>query len=136
MLDPYGQQREYLGSGWAFPLQLNLQGGLKFSSEDEKVKESIWIILRTSLGERVYRPNFGCRLSELAFAPLNNDTLLQIRIYVTEALEVWEPRIILNDVRADPDPIRGKVDIIIKYKLKDYPDLYSFVYPFYLTSVQ
>ncbi|WP_257237110.1 GPW/gp25 family protein [Nostoc sp. 'Peltigera malacea cyanobiont' DB3992] len=74
-----------LGRGWAFPLQLNLQGGVKFSSEDEKVKESIWIILRTSLGERVYRPNFGCRLSELAFAPLNSDTLLQIRIYVTEA---------------------------------------------------
>ncbi|MEH2421057.1 MAG: GPW/gp25 family protein [Nostoc sp.] len=136
MPDPYGQQREYLGRGWTFPLQLNLQGGVKFSSEDEKVKESIWIILRTSLGERVYRPNFGCRLSELAFAPLNSDTLLQIRMYVTEALEVWEPRIILNDVRADPDPIRGRVDIIIKYKLKDYPDVYSFVYPFYLVSAE
>jgi hypothetical protein len=138
MSDPvyYGQEREYLGKGWAFPLQLNLQGGIQFSSDSEKVRESIWIILRTSPGERLYRPDFGCRLSELAFAPLNSDTLLQIRIYVTEALEVWEPRIILHDVRTDTDPIRGRVDIIIRYKLKDYPDLYSFVYPFYLTSAE
>ena len=136
MLDLYGQQKEYLGQGWGFPLQLNVQGGIKFSSEDEKVRQSIWIILRTSPGERVYRPTFGCRLSELAFAPMNSETLLQIRIYVTEALEVWEPRIVLDDVRAEPDPILGKVDILIKYKLKDYPDVYSFVYPFYLISAE
>ncbi len=136
MSDPvyYGTERDYLGRGWAFPLQLNVQGGIQFSSDSEKVRESIWIILRTSPGERLYRPNFGCRLSELAFAPLNSDTLLQIRIYVTEALEVWEPRITLHNVRTEPDPVRGRVDIIIKYKLKDYPDLYSFVYPFYLVS--
>ncbi len=132
----YGHQQEYLGRGWSFPLQINVQGGINFSSEDEKVRESIWIILRTSPGERVYRPTFGCRLSELAFAPMNSDTLLQIRIYVTQALEVWEPRIVLDDVRAEPDPILGKVDILIKYKLKDYPDVYSFVYPFYLISAE
>lgn len=130
----YNKPREYLGRGWAFPLQLNLQGGIQFSSEEQKVKESIWIILRTSVGERVYRPNFGSRLSELAFAPMNSETLLQIRIYVLEALEVWEPRIIIDEVRTDADPVRGKVDIIVNYKLKDYPDTYSLVYPYYLLS--
>ena len=135
MPDPlYGKQREYLGKGWTFPLQLNLQGGIQFSSEDQKVKESIWIILRTGVGERVYRPNFGSRLSELAFAPMNSETLLQIRIYVLEALEVWEPRIIVDEVRTDADPVRGKVDIIINYRLKKYHDIYSLVYPFYLLS--
>ena len=130
----YDKPREYLGRGWAFPLQLNLQGGIKSSSEEQKIRESIWIILRTSVGERVYRPNFGSRLSELAFAPMNSETLLQIRIYVLEALEVWEPRIIIDEVRTDADPVRGKVDIIVNYKLKDYPDIHSLVYPYYLLS--
>ena len=135
MPDPlYSQQREYLGKGWTFPLQLNLQGGIQFSSQDQKVKESIWIILRTGVGERVYRPNFGSRLSELVFAPMNSETLQQIRIYVLEALEVWEPRIIVDKVYTDADPVRGKVDIIVKYRLKNYPDIYSLVYPFYLLS--
>ncbi|MBD2343790.1 GPW/gp25 family protein [Anabaena subtropica] len=128
------QQNAYLGKGWAFPLQLNLQGGINFSNEEQKVKESIWIILRTGVGERVYRPDFGSRLSELAFAPLNSDTLLRIRIYVLEALESWEPRIIINEVLTEPDPIRGRVDINIKYRLKKYSDIHNFVYPFYLLA--
>jgi hypothetical protein len=128
------QPYEHLGTGLSFPLQTNVQGGLKLSAEAQKVKESIWLILRTDLGERVYRPDFGCRLSELAFAPLNNDTLLRIRIYVLEALQKWEPRIEVDEVRADPDTIAGRVNIIIDYRLKSHPDPYSFVYPFYLVS--
>lgn len=125
------EQQNYLGTGLSFPLQTNVQGGLKLSAEAQKVKESIWLILRTDLGERVYRPDFGCRLSELAFAPLNNDTLLRIRLYVLEALQTWEPRIEVDEVRADPDTT-GRVDIIVNYRLKSCPDPYSFVYPFYL----
>ncbi len=125
---------KYLGTGLSFPLQSNVQGGLKLSSEAQKVKEAIWLILRTDLGERVYRPDFGCRLSELAFAPINHDTLLRIRIYVLEALKKWEPRIDVDEVRADPDTIAGRVNIVIDYRLKSHPDLYSFVYPFYLGS--
>ncbi|MBD2207060.1 GPW/gp25 family protein [Calothrix sp. FACHB-1219] len=128
----YGQPRDYLGTGWAFPLRLNLQGGIQLTSEEEKVRESIWIILRTGVGERVYRPNFGSRLSELAFAPMNNDTLIQIRLYVLEALEVWEPRITIDRVITEPDPVRGRVNINIIYRLKDNPDINNFVYPFYL----
>ncbi|MBD2195874.1 MULTISPECIES: GPW/gp25 family protein [Calothrix] len=128
----YGQPRDYLGTGWAFPLRLNLQGGIQLTSEEEKVRESIWIILRTGVGERVYRPNFGSRLSELAFAPMNNDTLIQIRMYVLEALEVWEPRITVDRVVTEPDPVRGRVNINIIYRLKDNPDINNFVYPFYL----
>lgn len=129
-----GQERGYLGQGLTFPLQLNVQGGLQFSSAVQKVKESIWIILRTSLGERMYRPDFGSRLSELAFEPLNSSTMIQIRMYVVEALEIWEPRIEIDRVETEPDPVRGRVDIIINYRLKEYPELYSFVYPFYLVS--
>ncbi len=128
------QPHEYLGTGLSFPLQNNVQGGLKLSSEAQKVKESVWLILRTGLGERLYRPNFGCRLSELAFAPLNNDTLLRIRLYVLEALQTWEPRIDIDEVRADPEPETGCVSITIDYRLKSHPDPYSFVYPFYLVS--
>jgi uncharacterized protein len=126
--------QEYLGTGLTFPLQSNVQGGLQLSSEAQKIRESIWLILRTDLGERLYRPNFGCRLSELAFAPLNNDTLLRIRLYVLEALQTWEPRIDIDEVRADPEPETGRVNIVVDYRLKSHPDPFSFVYPFYLVS--
>lgn len=128
------EERPYLGTGWSFPLSMSLQGGVQLSSEEKKVEESIWIILRTGMGERVYRPSFGSRLSELVFAPMNSETLLLIRIYVLEALEIWESRIIIDEVLTEPDPIQGKVRIIINYRLKNRPDIHSFVYPFYLLS--
>ncbi len=128
------QPQRHLGTGLAFPIKVNVQGGLQLSSEAQKVKESIWLILRTDVGERLYRPTFGCRLSELAFAPMNSDTLLRIRIYVQEALETWEPRIVLDEVRTETDSIRGRINIIIDYHLKAHPDPYSFVYPFYLVT--
>ncbi len=126
------QQKAYLGTGWASPLRVNLQGSIQLSSAERNIEESIWIILRTDLGERVYRPDFGSRLSELAFAPMNTQTLLLIRLYVQEALEMWEPRIVIDTVRTDPDPVRGRVDILIEYHPKDTHDTRSLVYPFYL----
>ena len=128
----YPPQENYIGAGLGFPLQVNVQGGIQLSTGTPNIEESIVIILRTDLGERVYRPNFGSRLSELVFEPMNVQTLMLIRLYVEQALEMWEPRIILKEVRADPDPIRGRVDIEIVYQPKNSLDTRSLVYPFYL----
>ncbi|OKH39742.1 baseplate protein [[Phormidium ambiguum] IAM M-71] len=124
--------RPYLGQGLRFPLQVNKQGNLDLSIEENSVRESIYIILLTQLGERVYRPDFGCRLSELTFAPMNSETLMLMRIYVRQALEMWEPRIILNEVLAEPDPAEGRVNILISYRLQEGHEQRSIVYPFYL----
>ena len=37
-----------------------------------------------------------------------------MRLYVQEALETWEPRIDLEEVVTEPDPILGKVDISVE----------------------
>ncbi|AUT03749.1 baseplate protein [Nostoc sp. CENA543] len=129
------QHRSHLGAGWSFPLRVNVQGGLQLSAKERNIEESIMLILRTDLGERVYRPNFGSRLSELTFAPMNTQTLLLLRLHVQEALEMWEPRIVLDGVFTEPDPLRGRVNIHIQYHPKDTHDARSLVFPFYLNGV-
>lgn len=131
---PELNQNRHLGKGWSFPLRVNVQGGLQLSQSERNIEESMMLILRTDLGERVYRPNFGSRLSELTFAPMNTQTLLLLRLHVQEALEMWEPRIVLDAVRADPDPLRSRVDIVIEYHPKDTHDSRSLVFPFYLNG--
>lgn len=123
---------KYVGKGFSFPLAMNVQGNITLSSHDKNVEESIRIILGTRLGERVYRPDFGSRLSELVFAPMNTQTLLMVRLYVREALERWEPRISIDGVYTEPDPNKGRLDITIQYHTKENYDLRSIVYPFYL----
>jgi uncharacterized protein len=135
MLEDFGDRLpDLIGTGLASPLRVSVQGNVQLTSAEPNIEESIVIILRTSLGERVYRPTFGSRLSELVFEPLNIQTLLLIRLYVEEAIETWEPRINVIEIRTDPDPIRGKVDIEIIYQPKDSWDSRSVVYPFYLLS--
>lgn len=122
----------HLGQGFSFPLSTSQQGGLSLSAEQQSVRESIWLILLTEPGERLYRPTFGCRLSELAFAPINSDTLMLMRIWVQEALEQWEPRIETVEVLARPRSDQGMVFIVINYRLRTSYERQSLVYPFYL----
>ena len=124
--------KDLIGRGLAFPLRLTLQGGLQLSSDRTNLEESIRLILKTNLGERVYRPNFGSRLSDLVFAPMNATTLRRVRLYVREAIERWEPRIILDSVLTEPDLDLGRVNIIINYHVKNFHDSRSLVFPFYL----
>jgi uncharacterized protein len=131
---PDENNQAYIGEGWAFPLGVSVQGNLQISSINQNIEESMRIILQTRLGERVYRPDFGSRLEELIFAPMNTQTLLLARLYTQEALEKWEPRIVVDGVYAEPDPVRGRVDIRIEYHPKDSHEDRSLVYPFYLQS--
>jgi hypothetical protein len=124
--------RDYLGRGLVFPLKVNFQGNVQLNSDIPNVEDCIRLILGTRLGERVYRPEFGSRLSELVFAPMNTQTLLLMRLYVQEALENWEPRIIVDGIYTEPDPTKGRVDILIQYHPKDSYDSQSMIYPFYL----
>lgn len=122
----------HVGQGWAFPVRTTVQGGLQLSAADQNLVESIRVLLRTRIGERVYRPEYGCRLAEMTFAPMNTDTLLMIRLHVQEALERWEPRIVLDQVLAEPDLENGRVNIVILYRAKETHQRRSVVYPFYL----
>ncbi|MBN4003350.1 GPW/gp25 family protein [Nostoc sp. LPT] len=131
---PEENNETHLGKGWAFPLGVSVQGSVQQSSIVPNIEESILIILRTRLGERVYRPDFGCRLEELIFAPMNTQTLLLAKLYTQEALVKWEPRIILDAVRTEPDPVRGRLDIIIEYHPRNSHEQRSLVFPFYLMA--
>lgn len=122
----------YLGQGIAFPVGVNVQGGFRISATHRNIEDAIHLILRTRPGERLYRPDFGSRLSELVFLPMNTQTLLLIRLYVEEALTMWEPRIVVDSVQTSPDLLRGRVDITITYHPKNNRDQRSLVYPFYL----
>ena len=114
-------------------MRLTLQGGLQFSDAYRNLEESIVIILSTRLGERVYRPDFGSRLHELVFAPLNDDTLLLAQIYAREAIHKWEPRVAVESVTAVPMPDTASLNITLNYRIRDSHHRRSLVYPFYLT---
>jgi phage baseplate assembly protein W len=125
--------RDILGAGWSFPLRVDGRGGLSLSQHDNDIIESIRIILMTAKGERRMRPNFGCDIHTLVFAPNNESTWGLAAHYVEEALGWWEPRIEVTNIEPYPDPEdTSRLLIDIKYRVKATNDARNIVYPFYL----
>lgn len=52
--------KDFLGVGWKYPVNPDATGKIAMSKHEEDIRESILIILGTSRGERVMRPDFGC----------------------------------------------------------------------------
>jgi phage baseplate assembly protein W len=126
-----------VGKGWAFPPRPDGRGGIALAADIPEVEQAMTIILSTGPGQRVMRPDFGCKIHDLAFAPINANTLGQVQRYVEEAIGWWEQRVDLVDVVVETDASMravGKLIINIRYKLKHTEDERTLVYPFYLIA--
>ena len=124
--------RDFLGSGWAFPVAVDQRGRIALASQETDIEQSIRIILLTPKGQRMMRPDFGCHIHELVFAQNDGATAGLAVHYVTEALNMWEPRIKVLEVKASTDDTDGsRLLIDIEYEVKATLDRRSLVFPFY-----
>jgi phage baseplate assembly protein W len=125
--------KDNLGIGWAFPLRVDGRGGIALSQHENDIEESIRIILSTAKGERRMRPQFGCDIHKIVFAPNNATSWGLAAHYVEEALGWWEPRIEVLEIDPHPDPLdNSRLLIDIKYRIKATNDERNLVYPFYI----
>jgi len=130
---PAGRSGDLIGVGWKFPLKINARGGLSWSDGPDRVRDAIWLILTTSLGERVMRPTFGGDVNDFVFQPNSAPIHAVLEDSVKHALATWEPRIELEAVRVDPvagEP--SQVLVSIDYRLRTTNELFNLVYPLYL----
>jgi phage baseplate assembly protein W len=112
------QRSDIYGQGLSFPLRVGAGGRLAWSSGEENVRESIRLILLTEPTERLMREEFGCGLRRFLFEPNTPATRALIRDRVTKAIARWEPRVRLDDVSVDADPMDARViQISIVFRL-------------------
>ena len=124
---------DIIGRGLAFPPRLDHRGRVATVDGPTEIEQAIRIILNTSPGQRVMRPEFGCRLHELVFAPNNSRTSGLAERYIRKALGRWEPRIELEKVTVSPDAQnQARLLASVTYRIKATHSSRSLVYPFYL----
>jgi len=97
-----------------FPFQHDHRGRSGEADHDTHMRNMIEQVLFTVPGERVNRPDFGCGLLQLVFAP-NSDTLVAaVQMTVQSALQQWlGDRIIVEEVNVDHD--EGTLSVDIQY---------------------
>jgi len=124
---------DFLGKGWSFPIALSDEGEIEISPGEKSIQEAIWIIIATSPGERVMRPDFGCGIHRLVFSVNDAVTIGRVAKEVRLALIRWEPRIDVLDVDTEIRE-RGEMLLInIHYRVRSTNNFFNLVYPFYLT---
>ena len=127
---------DFIGNGWGFPAQITHAGSVRLVSGAEELDAAIRMILSTVPGERVMRPEFGCAMWELLFAPLTAGTLGLVEQAVREAVERWEPRVTLDRVEASAGADEGTILIEIRYQVRATNDYRTLVFPFYTIPTQ
>ena len=128
---------EILGSGLAFPLQVDRRGALALAHDETDVDQAIHLILATAPGERPMRPEFGCGVHDFVFETIDAGTVAQMETEIRDALDRWEPRVEVVDVTFDLDGAgRGELAIEIAYRVRATNHMRNLVHPFYVIPAE
>lgn len=84
----------------------------------DAIKNSIRNIITTPRGSLPGKPNFGCDIYKIIFAPLDNLTVTMAENYIREALSEFEDRIIIEDIdiKRIEEYNRLRINIVFEYE--------------------
>lgn len=124
----------FLGTGWQFPPTFNKSAQtVEMVSGETDIWQSLEILLGTTLGERILRPDFGCNLKQYLFQPMTTTLKTIVRDLVESAIINYEPRIDLNGVIINNErELEGVLLIEIDFTIRSTNSRSNYVFPFYL----
>jgi hypothetical protein len=129
-----GGYTSFLGTGWSFPPSFS-GGGVKMSSDEADIHESLLILFGTSAGERFLQPKYGLNVHELMFEPISTTLRTFLIDRIRTAILVYEPRIKVVNLDIDsPDPDAGTLNILLEYEVRATNSRFNLVFPFYNTD--
>jgi phage baseplate assembly protein W len=133
MADNGTKKDDFLGRGWSFPPNFNVQSQtVDMTEKNDDIERSLHILLTTSVGERVMEPKYGCNMEDLLFESLDTSTKTIIKDKILTAILFFEPRIKVNSIDINTqDELEGKLLIEIDYVVKATNSRLNFVFPFY-----
>ena len=129
--------RAFLGAGMKFPPQIDPgTGRFAVSAREQSVRESVYLILMTSRGERWLEPNFGSQMASYAFMDTSPTMLRMMSDDLRDLLLTQEARISDVDVEIDPETKNGCLLVNIRYTVAATNSQDNLVFPFYLNAAR
>lgn len=118
-------QKDWLGQDTICPIV----GTFKPSKGMSEVNQCIQLLIATVPGERVMRPEFGCRLYTRVWENID-DVASQGLNDIREAITNFEPRVDLISVNSRIFRDEGRVLFAVEYRVKDSNVVENLVFPF------
>ncbi len=127
---------DFIGSGWRFPIKVNARGRLEWSNGPQRIQDSIWLIIKTALGERIMRPNFGAGVDDFVFQSNSVINRSQLAIAIKGApADLESTRVDAGDQGISfisPGNFESQVLVTIQYRIRTTNEPFNVVFPFYL----
>lgn len=126
--------KSFLGKGWGFPPTFNNKNnrGIEMVHGETDIKQSLEILMSTSLGERTMLPEYGCDLQTYLFESISNSKRYFLRDLIKDAILNFEPRIQLNEVIIDSSGFQeGIIRIKLDYSVRTTNTRFNLVFPYY-----
>ena len=124
---------QFIGTGWSFPPAFDkATGATVMTTGEEDIFGSLFILLSTTLGERIMRPDYGCNLRDYVFDPANTAMEAYIKKLVEDAIIYFEPRITMEKLIVDFKDTEGIMWIKIDYIIDATNSRANYVYPYYI----
>lgn len=125
------EKNTFLGRGWAFPVTfLRESSQVSLVENEEDIRQSLIILLNTTIGERVLRPEYGANMEDLLFEALNVTTATMITNRIKRAILFHEPRVKVEEIDMKPDFQEGRVEVLISYFIISTNNRQNLVYPY------
>lgn len=124
--------KSYLGTGWAFPPTFIKNVGVEMVSEEEDIRQSLQILFSTTIGERIFRFDYGCNIKQFVFDEMNLSIKTLIADHIKQSVLYFEPRIKVESIDIEiKEPLEGTLWINIEYIVLKTNNRSNMVYPFY-----
>lgn len=125
----------FLGQGWSFPPTF-VRGSdtLEMVKAEEDIKQSLHILLSTTLGERVMRSDFGANLHQQVFEPMDAAFQAYVQSIISDAIANYETRINLDSVDVFVENEEGRIELTVNFTIISSNSRANIVYPYYLNE--
>lgn len=91
---------------------------------DEEIRTDLIHLLLTRRGSRYFLPDFGTRLYEYIFEPLDGGTFEEIRAEIEEQVSTYIPNLTINSITVEPYTESGDVVGQLDYELLGQASIY------------
>ena len=129
-------KKSFLGVGWSFPPQFNINtGNISMVSDEEDIKQSLIIYFNTMIGERIMRPKYGCVIHDKQFEKISDNILQSLTFEMTTSIGKIEPRITVIDLKIIKlDVNSGYIEIKLVYSIISTNIRDNIVFPYYINE--
>tara|TARA_B100001250_G_scaffold142703_1_gene122088 strand:+ start:617 stop:1009 length:393 start_codon:yes stop_codon:yes gene_type:complete len=96
---------------------------LVVSRDASAIKQAIVNLLLTNKGEKLFNPEYGSDIRSYLFEPLDYGTAAQIQRNIAYSVNKHEPRVQIEDLRANPNFDDNGFDVEMTYSVRGSNDI-------------